>query len=414
MSPASSNSDSNLLLALPHNLDPDELLEVICSYYGEEIAWSTPSNKGRFILSVPGQPPVLTITGVMRLGKITLEAIQQGPRFDQGQWEACLLEIKQSIIESTPEVWHAVCFQQYPVEGHWHSRDGSWGILPPPRTFPRPPSSPNSNNPFILEFTINTTNNYRITNQRVIRTLLLHLKVLNILVRGSVYIYPPASPTWFIPKVVPMPTEPTPQWGWHEYSRPMVRKASEFGIPEASPAIDLIDPKHYYNSSWYPINFLLPTNINEILTRYEQLEVEAKHRFELAAHWVYIADRNWYSYPSISVQALVTGIEAIVAPEDRNVPKCEKCGQRKFSSAARFKQFLTKYSHLESKQASLIYKLRSELTHGTLILGREQPEASLWRPSHEQQLIQSLTDGFRLGLREWLLAGGPAIELSEG
>lgn len=98
-------------LSIPEDLDPDEVLEIICSTLGSQAIWYELGDKGNFELSVPGKPAMVKIQGTAQAGGIRLGALRKGPAFDPVAWGACRVAIQESVVESTTEMWQAICFQ---------------------------------------------------------------------------------------------------------------------------------------------------------------------------------------------------------------------------------------------------------------------------------------------------------------
>lgn len=138
MSGSAAEGPTDSILPVLDGFDADEVLEVICSHYGEQALWYELGEDGAFELCVPSQEAALSIRGRADFDGVRLERVAKSPHFEQIQWDRCLAAIEESIVGSSVETWHAICFQQYPVDGMWRSDDGEWGILAAPADFLRP------------------------------------------------------------------------------------------------------------------------------------------------------------------------------------------------------------------------------------------------------------------------------------
>ena len=150
----------------------------------------------------------------------------------------------------------------------------------------------------------------------------------------------------------------------------MVARQPELTPVAAMQAIPQVDPQEYFKRLGLSVGGELdfPSNLSDLMDRYDSLEDDARAKFDRACHWFSSA-----SIPGISLShsftSLISAVEAIV-PDDA-LPRCEECGTIR-GVTKRFRDFVALYAPVEreedSKVPNVLYGLRSELSHGGLLL----------------------------------------------
>ena len=391
-------------------VDPDELREAIQVFYGgggisgEDVA----------LLGIPSAPSQahVIVHSETRSWTDRVRMITPGPKFDQEQWNGCVAWVRETVVEPDAQWWAFTCFQQYRVEGIWQSQNEPFAIGPAPIDFPRTDVM-RADHPFLLYFRTPGSPQDLIRSWRVTRAVRSWVNLLNILAKGGTTVYAGAVRHW---SRVDDATEPV--WAVRGYHRQMGRSLPD--QPNLGGAVlELVPDKDYYPTeasgmgSYSQTVLTLPEGLDDALACYAKLGLEARRRLDLATHWAYVADHTHTASPSVFLQALVTSVEAVTSVADERRTECPQCGAYQDRSTARFKMFLQTYGGMDASTATRLYNLRSKVTHGShLLLAEARGTTMLGKGTMDQAtLLRELQFGVVTGLRAWLTAGGPPIEV---
>lgn len=163
----------NLLHTKWANLDPFELRLLLA----ERIGGPGQYDGSSATLYLPLARSSCRIGLAFKGNKIVV--IERGSAFDPVEWEKISREIENSILVGPQKVGREFSFSSFRVLGSWRGDRSKVQILPPPDDAPRAPYEM-ADHPFILEFSIQESDFWPITNYRRIRehrdlTLLLNL-----------------------------------------------------------------------------------------------------------------------------------------------------------------------------------------------------------------------------------------------
>src|SRR5262245_26440941 len=116
-------------------------------------------------------------------------AIEPGPAFDPAEWERVCEEIEKSILTGPVKVGREYSFCSFRVVGSWRGDRSGVQILPPPDDAPQAEVEM-AEHPFILEFPIQVSDFWPVTNRRRLREHRKLSLLLNVLLRGRVSLQP--------------------------------------------------------------------------------------------------------------------------------------------------------------------------------------------------------------------------------
>lgn len=108
-------------------------------------------------------------------------AIEPGPAFDAAQWEQVVEEIERT---GPHKVGRDCSFSSFRVAGSWRGKRSGVQILPPPADAPRAPSEM-AEHPFVLEYPVQVSALWPITNFRRMREHRQWTFLLNVLLAGA-------------------------------------------------------------------------------------------------------------------------------------------------------------------------------------------------------------------------------------
>jgi hypothetical protein len=179
----------NLLQETWRELDSHELRLLLDEYIGGPGQYDgRPTNPNRLYLPLARSSCRIVLTFRDR----RIVAIQPGPAFDADEWGRIREKIEESIVAGPPKVGRAFGFSSFRVLGSWRGDLSGMQILPPPDDAPRAPYE-GAEHPFILEFPMQGSDLWRITNHRWQREHRRLTLLLNVLLAGRTSLQPRRS-----------------------------------------------------------------------------------------------------------------------------------------------------------------------------------------------------------------------------
>jgi hypothetical protein len=372
-------------------------------------------------------------------------AIEPGAAFDPTEWRRLEEEVEHSIIAGTAKAGRDYSFSLLPVQGSWRGSRSGVQILPAPDNAPR---HPGADDPFILEFPINGSDLWFITNYRRIREHRKLTLLMNVLLEGRTSCLPQrhkhfwasippqeGKPGWWsrfahsranstVAKVCHLITfghlrlnrrgEWTPNIKWVQewYFSPLDQVVLDEPSPPATEGIEEIEPEEYHRTVGNDGRGLrVPADLDESICHYLfGLSSDEKRKFDRATFWLDMAARQWTISASAAFAAYVSAIEALTDRGTAHQFNCPVCGghtQHEVPGAVRrFKDFIEAYAPAksEAKRREEMYALRSGILHGSRLIELDYALASGWDPPwwNQQQLIWDLSAITRIALRNWL------------
>lgn len=393
-------------------LDSDEVSELIQAWYGGATAAGDTPNV--VFVPSPGEQCAVELHYADDSDSPRITTIRSGSSFDADKWNACAGRVEECALRPSPEWWQATVFQQYPVEGSWQSHTTDLRLHPAPAEWPRAHER-SGFHPFLLQFRAVGSPDATIVSWRLKRALMRRVKLLNLLVQGSSFVYPPGPGQWVVTEGSEVPV-----WASRRYLDPVIKPTAEPDDAAPEKLMKVVQADRYYPASaeqvgmFTPHPLEVPDNLDASLAAYENLGDEARTRFDLAVHWAYVGDASQNTSASVFFQSMCTAIECLAADNVRKKCNCcPDCPQNDDRATRRFMEFLRQFGGVEGARAGDIYRVRSSLTHGRRLLRTEDHSRAFlgFVGSRQDELRWSLLLGVTRGLRNWLLAGGPILQV---
>jgi hypothetical protein len=376
----------NLLTGIGADIDPRELRELLLTHFGRGQVDGCLKNKLYLPLGRSECRIELTFDGK---GKKII-AIRRGPAFDKAEWR----QVKQFLIEGEIKVGRDYSFSKHRVSGSWRGGRSGVQILPPPDNAP---SDPGAENPFILEFLVKSSEFWQLTNYRRRREHRELTCLLNILLAGHTSFQSErAQHFWGV--IYPTDgSKPEIRWVQQYYFAPLEEIIMDELSPTSSKHIEEIEPDQYYGKIGLDDKGLrVPTDLDDLICRYQRLPEVNRSKFNRAAFWMYQSIRVWTISASSSFAAVVSAVEALT--DRKAIP----------SATRRFHHFFETYAAGASlkKRREKMYDLRSDILHGSGLMELDQGGYPGWDPPgwDESELNEELRSLARLAIRKWLLS----------
>ena len=247
--------------------------------------------------------------------------------------------------------------------------------------------------PFILQFstqksTINEINSHR--QLKRVNEIILHL---NGLLSGC-FSKNNIQKNWIL-----IPTENNEDLGskylYHGYmagseNRPYDSKG--FISPESLNPIEQMSADSYYAYPREPqviadrsgirrIPTQVPRDLARSLEIYHSMNARAKKKFLSAAHWKKSSYQTSSISQTLSIFCLFVAIDSLL-PNARQKGNCEECNRPLQEGQTKvFAEFLEKYAYQSSsKLRKELYKIRSGLAHGSLLVAQDLNETHVVQP----------------------------------
>jgi hypothetical protein len=265
-------------------------------------------------------------------------------------------------------------------------------ILPP---HPEAPVAPVeiAEHPFILEFPLQATNYWPVTN---LRRHVLHYRLtllLNTLLAGRVNVQPRRA-GYFWGATHGEGGFKT-AWVQNGYFGPLGKVVLDDATPLTEERLPEIEVSRYFTEvrGIDGQGLRLPSDLDESICHYLSLPPKQRADYDRAAYWLDLASRQWNISISASFAALVSVIEALI-------------NQRGRGSTERFCQFLEQYAPGKTLEArrNEMYEVRSGILHGSSLMSLDEEFAFGWTPWwwKERNLHEELWTVTRIAVRNWL------------
>ena len=361
-------------------------------------------------------------------------AIEPGLAFDLSEWERVSEEIEKSILIGPVKVGREYSFSSFRVMGSWRGDRSGVQILPPPSDAPRAHVEMAAH-PFILEFLIQASDFWPVTNHRRMREHRNLTLLLNVLLAGRTSLQLRRLEHFWaiIPRDNDRPNRKGFQRVWQSLWSRRSRNASETEdefkwvqqfffaklgdavsnelSPPAAEQLEELEPEQYYTTVGNDGKGLrVPVDLDESICCYRALSVVNRAKFDRATFWIDIASRQWNTSVSASFAALVSAIESLTERGKIHQIECPTCGERLPhevpGATRRFKDFFDAYAPgaALSKRRDKMYSLRSGILHGNELMQRDQDQAFGVTPPewNQDELHNELWGLTRVALRNWL------------
>jgi hypothetical protein len=336
---------------------------------------------------------------VLTYGDRRIVSVEPGQAFDAAEWERIAEEIETSVLTGPMKVGRDYSFSSYRVEGSWRGELSGVQILPP---HPAAPSAPvlMAQHPFILEFPVQESGLWKLTNHRRIREHRNLTLLLNILLAGRTNLQPRRGDhLWGC--FWPEGGSPEIRWVQNIYFAPFGECMLDVPSPLPAERLEEIEADLYF-SAVMGIDgrgLRVPSDLDESIYRYQQLHPTRRDEFNRAVYWLDMASRQWNISMSASFAALVSTVESLI-------------NTRGPGSTGQFQDFFERYAPGSSLAArrSQMYDLRSGILHGSELMTIDEDIAFGWDPPwwNERELHEDLWKLTRIAVRNWLRDPPPA------
>lgn len=318
---------------------------------------------------------------------------EPGQAFDAADWDLIAEEIETSVLTGPIKVGRECSFSSYRVQGSWRGKRSGVQILPPP---PDAPSAPveMAEHPFILEFPLQATGLWRITNHRRLREHRNLTLLLNTLLAGRTNLQPRRS-DHFWASIHHDGAEPEIQWVQNFYFAKLGKCVLDAPSLLADERLEEIEAERYYTEvrGIDGQGLRVPDDLDNSICLYQKLAPARRAEFDRAAFWLDMASRQWRISVSASFAALVSAVESLI-------------NTRGPGSTARFRAFFERYAPGASLSArrDQMYDLRSGILHGSELMTIDQDIDFGWDPPwwNERELHEELWRVTRIAVRNWL------------
>jgi hypothetical protein len=320
-------------------------------------------------------------------------SMEPGPAFDARQWDDIAAEIDRLVNPSSQKIGRDCSFSSYRVPGCWRGERSGVQILPPPDGAPIA-NCEAAEHPFMLEFPIHVADRWPLTNHRRLREHRDLTLLLNCVLRGRTNLQPRRSNHFWAAISHNMAT-PEIRWVQNFYFVNFGECVIDAPSPLTAERLEVIESDKYYTQVMGidGKGLRVPDDLDDSICRYKTLLPLRRAEFDRAAYWLDVASRQWHFSISASFASHVTAIESLI---NRDGP----------GSSARFREFLERYSPgacLETAR-NKIYRLRSTILHGSVLLEIDRDRGFGWDPSSEADMALSweLWSVTRTAVRNWL------------
>jgi hypothetical protein len=357
-------------------------------YHGRE------TEPDRFYLPCAGAQCRLALTYRGR----QIVCVDPGPAFDAAEWDCIAEEIEASVLTGPTKVGRDYSFSSYCVQGSWRGELSGVQILPP---HPDAPSARvlMAEHPFILEFPVQETRLWPLTNHRRLREHRNLTLLLNALLEGRTNVQPRrGGHFWGCFHRDGGATEI--RWVQNFYFAPFGECILDAPSPLKDTRLEEIEAARYFDvvRGIDGDGLRVPTDLDDSICRYQRLHRRRGEEFNRAAFWLDMASRQWNISMSASFAALVSTIESLINTRGRG-------------STRRFRDFFERYAPGASlaPRRERMYDLRSGILHGSELMTIDEDVSFGWDPPwlNERELHEELWTLTRIAVRNWLRSPPP-------
>jgi hypothetical protein len=341
-------------------------------------------------------------------GKIV--RIERGAAFDAAEWKRFASDVEIVILTGRKRIGREISFSSFRVTGTWRGAQSGVQILPPPDNAPSAPMEI-AEHPFMLEFPLVASTNWKLTNHRRRRDHRRLTLLLNVLLTGRTNTQPgQQSGLW---ASVPQDNGPSSiQWVQQFYFADFGELVTDHLAPELPSKLGVIDNNNYYYKPHGQdgLGLRVPDDLDQSIVQYQQLSDQSREKFDRATYWVNMASRQWNISTSLSFAALVSAVEALTERGTTHRLQCPDCNMiithESPGATERFRVFFETYAPGDSlrPRRSEMYSLRSSILHGSDLMKLDQDLAFGWDPpwQNESELHGELWVLTQTAIRRWL------------
>lgn len=386
-------------------VDPEELVQVALETLGAGV-YESPDE---FICHRPGLPPALHF----KFKGKKLRTITAGPGLSNDDIHSIQSRIRTEILNPERTIaGRMILFSAFPVTGYLRAGN-SLQICPVPSHAPKPKDPQEGDHPFLIEFLVNDSPNLSIRINRIYSAAQKLALFLGAISEGVITAPSTSNHFRWVTR-----NDPKSQYehalegyGYADFERHQ-EGFTEYG---SMSHIEYVDDRKYFERMGFDSgrSLQLPNSFEQLLNIFLQLNPALQDKFCRAAYWYSLAQSQESS--SARFLHLIQSIESLLPPaEARSIcPTCEK--ERGDGPTQRFKEFLEKLvpAHPELAQTrNQLYRLRSNLSHGWDIFGRDFGRNYIPSSAEQTMKIFEAYQLARVGLINWLIMQGPQMNAS--
>jgi hypothetical protein len=299
-----------------------------------------------------------------------------------------LVEVEKKIDDTLiknqePSYEQIIAYCSNKVDGYFRYKN-LFQIQPISESSPQLPWA-YGDHPFILQVSYLKSPEFTINNQRKTASSNKYIRLLNLFTAGKIYTQHKYTRNEWV-MITDKPENWTSQWMQLGYiAKDLSQLTDSFTEITGLKEISKIPMQQFYDQRGISVSdsLVLPENIEKSLDIAFGLKEDKWIKFFIATTWYSKSNNLWNESHSASFLALVTALECLTdkpksCPECGNSPteaieSCGKCGEKKYSLTKHFKAFLDKHVPFINQpdwqqEKKLIYKIRSDLTHGIDLL----------------------------------------------
>lgn len=348
--------------------------------------------------------------------------ITLGPGFPEGEIADLRGKVSRALLEDQhPAVGQRVGFCSRPVRGHFRYRD-RLQFLPVPDGAPQPPAMI-ADHPFLLQFSYTWSPEMTIRHKRADRVARDLFKLLNLLSDSRIHGEPRYGEFFWALHAQGDPATWTSAWEQSGYYYPQLSgEVKEYSDPTPHEAIELRPAREYYGHGRTAGGGILslPDDLDRSLDIALVLaDDETRTRLFRSVSYLDHAEAIWAHSSSLSFIGLVVAVESLMDKPERcpacnqplpeAVERCTECGQVRFGTTRKFREFLeTRVPFIDKPgwewARRFLYGFRSDLAHGNDIMYADlSPLATFSMESmQERELMERSGHIVFTAIRNWL------------
>ena len=309
--------------------------------------------------------------------KGALQAVEPGPDFDQVHFDKVESRVETALLtDQGVRIFRAIAFSTVRVDGFFRYQD-RFQVLPAPEGAPRS-EAVMGQHAFVIEVAYDHSSESTIAGSR----RLAAARDVNLLLAALVYLVDERlsvqqRQVW----AVPIGEGGGPIWSSELYwIKGFENLRENFSTPDV-PALERRPTELYYDETGIreDAKVRLPEDVEVMLDRAYALDAGRRGRLFRWCFWLNHASLVWNLSRSATYMAVIQSVEAL-RPDASGGPPCKECG--KFTGdgpTAQFARFMDEYVPTQDGEAEgerrRLYRLRSALTHGGMVLQMDQPQA---------------------------------------
>lgn len=342
-------------------------------------------------------------------------SIKRGPAFEEAQWAKVQGGVERLIFAGPQKIGREFSFSSFRVSGYWQGQKSQVQILPAPSDAPQAPDEI-AEHPFVLEYPIQNSDFWPITNYRRIRQHAALTLLLNVLLVGRTsFLSAHRQTKHFWASIPRVEGNGDVRWVQQFYFAKLGSAVVDELSPIISKPLQEIDPDTYYTTVGQDGRGLrVPADLDQSIWTYLQLPDDLRFKFDLGAYWMDMASKQWNDSFSASFSSLVSAVEAFTERGAIHTVYCSSCSSNSShespGATERFRDFFEKFAPGEVARArrSEMYKLRSKISHGGDLMQIDRARSFGWDPPgwNEDQLHRELWSVTRFAIRNWLKRAG--------